>query len=314
MALPLLGFMVCALAGMGQGLVATPLSHSFSSRYEPVAWRQPGRSTPGSIGAPSPRHVIPADMTEFSPGLIGLQAVACFSASVVGFGDALIVIPLLAICYNVGPEFGAPLVSCVSVAMFSSNLLIDFVTGKSQSVGRWTESAVLALGAALGVPVGVQTLLTVNTLVIRGAIGVFLMAFGAYKLVQSKQTSEASYGLVQIVLPCGFAAGILGGLLSAPGPPVIALSRYAKWDASTSRVMFSRFFLPVQVFATFDFWQSGLLTDAVLTQAVTALPAVACAVGLGTFCNRQIQADDFDTLVATLLIILGSLSIVFLPK
>lgn len=257
-----------------------------------------------------PREASVVQLSEIGVGLVGVQALACFSAAVVGFGDALVVIPLLAICYGIGPEIGAPLVSLVSIAMFSSTLAYDWATGRSRRVGRWRESAVLAAGAAVGVPIGVKMLLAVSTDLIQFAIGTFLIVFGTFKLRNSgrdQPPSDEKCSLLKTVLPCGIASGILGGVLSAPGPPAVVLSRLARWDAPTTRVMLFRFFLPVQILASLNFWRCGLITSDILRQALMALPAVAAAVVCGTYCNRRIPNDSFDVLVASVLVLLGTL-------
>lgn len=108
----------------GHGIVAKPPSPIVSSGREPGT-RLHGRLTPDSIGGPIPRRVITADFTEFFlPCTIGLQAVNRFSASVVGFCDALVGIPLRAICYNLGPDFGTSLVSSVADFMLYSKFVI----------------------------------------------------------------------------------------------------------------------------------------------------------------------------------------------
>mmetsp|Transcript_2734 Transcript_2734/g.8276 ORF Transcript_2734/g.8276 Transcript_2734/m.8276 type:complete len:307 (+) Transcript_2734:944-1864(+) len=247
-------------------------------------------------------------LADVDGGVLALQALTSLFASVFGFGDALLAMPLLGILFHMDVPTAAPLVSVVSTAMIVGNLALDNAQeDDAPKVGRWPETACLLAGAALGVPLGVQALVAVDPDVIRGVVGLCLVAFGAAKLAK-KGSSEKNAGdvdLLRVVVPVGFVAGFLGGAVAEPGPPAVVLSRLARWDAVTTRAMLFRFFLPVQALAIFDFSQNGLVTPGVLHQATATIPAVAVAVALGTVLNRRIQPSLFEDVVSGLVFALG---------
>mmetsp|Transcript_21090 Transcript_21090/g.84092 ORF Transcript_21090/g.84092 Transcript_21090/m.84092 type:complete len:227 (-) Transcript_21090:131-811(-) len=194
------------------------------------------------------------------------------------------------------------------------------------AVGRWKESAALVAAAAVGVPLGVNALVSTDPELIRGAVGVLLVAYGAAKLVRSRHQNAADddtdttsklsavstktqqqNNLWTLVLPFGFLAGLLGGAVAEPGPPAVVLSQLSKWDAATTRVMLFRFFLPVQLLALVDYSEQDLLTPFVVHQTLAAIPAVALAVALGTFLNRRIDPGVFEDAVSVLVAALGLL-------
>eukprot|EP00630_Chrysocystis_fragilis_P003173 CAMPEP_0197400400 /NCGR_PEP_ID=MMETSP1165-20131217/16817_1 /TAXON_ID=284809 /ORGANISM="Chrysocystis fragilis, Strain CCMP3189" /LENGTH=340 /DNA_ID=CAMNT_0042926463 /DNA_START=1 /DNA_END=1022 /DNA_ORIENTATION=+ len=223
----------------------------------------------------------------------------------VWFGDAILAMPLLTLLFGLDATTAAPLVTTVSTVMICANLAIDIRSGKMEAVGRWTESAALVAGAAAGVPVGVHALVSLDPELLRAAVGVVLIAYAAKQFAKDEPPRTALNILA--VIPFGFAAGVLGGAVAEPGPPCVVLSRLAKWDPVTMRVMLQRFFLPVQLLALFDLNQEGLLTEPVLLQAVAAVPAVALAGFLGTKLNRSIDPAVFNTLIAALVLALGLL-------
>ena len=252
----------------------------------------------------------PGILEDVDGGVVLLQMMTSLFASVFGFGDALLAMPLLGILFGMEVPQAAPLVSMVSTAMIVGNLAID-ATQKAETVavGRWRESGVLLCGAALGVPLGVQALVAVDPDIIREVVGSCLVTFGVAKLRKSaaKSSNETApkVDLLSVVLPLGFLAGFLGGAVAEPGPPAVVLSQLARWDAPTSRTMLFRFFLPVQALAIADFDREGLLTPSILHQAAASLPFVAIAVFVGTVLNRRIQPALFEDTVSIIVLSLG---------
>ncbi|KAJ8605125.1 hypothetical protein CTAYLR_000445 [Chrysophaeum taylorii] len=244
--------------------------------------------------------------------IIALQAGTSLFASVFGFGDAIIAMPLLALLFDLDATKAAPLVTCVSTLMIFANLAVDYRSGKMTAVGRWRESGLLLAGAAAGVPVGVHTLVAVDPEVIRACVGLLLVSYGARELVVDDETAVEPVDRGDLlatlkILPFGFAAGFLGGAVAEPGPPAVVFGQTQRWDPATMRQVLFRFFLPVQMLTLFDLNNEGLLTTAVLVQAFAAVPAVALAVALGTALNRRIDPALFKSIVAALVLGLGLL-------
>mmetsp|Transcript_11721 Transcript_11721/g.37319 ORF Transcript_11721/g.37319 Transcript_11721/m.37319 type:complete len:324 (-) Transcript_11721:148-1119(-) len=294
------------LVSVGQGLVAVPRGMSSSSRRRRV-------SLGGVVAGAEEMHqlLLGSDLAvaleTWRPNgeIVALQFGTSLFASVFGFGDAILAMPLLTLLFGLDATTAAPLVTTVSTVMICANLAIDIRSGKMEAVGRWTESAALVAGAAAGVPVGVHALVSLDPELLRAAVGVVLIAYAAKQFAKDEPPRTALNILA--VIPFGFAAGVLGGAVAEPGPPCVVLSRLAKWDPVTMRVMLQRFFLPVQLLALFDLNQEGLLTEPVLLQAVAAVPAVALAGFLGTKLNRSIDPAVFNTLIAALVLALGLL-------
>lgn len=256
--------------------------------------------------------ILPLQEIPINGQIVALQAGTSLFASVFGFGDAIIAMPLLGLLFDLEATKAAPLVTLVSTLMISGNLALELNSGKLANVGRWTESAGLFAGAALGVPVGVHALVSVDPDLVRLALGLLLVAYGTRELTNQDDDppiiDDALLPTLLRVLPFGFASGLLGGAVAEPGPPAVVFGQSQRWDPSTMRVMLFRFFLPVQLLALLDLNDAGLLTPPIVAQAAAAIPAVAGAVALGTLLNRQIDPDVFQGIIAALVLLLGLLA------
>jgi len=194
------------------------------------------------------------------------------------------------------------------------------------ATGRWTESGALLASAVLGVPLGVQALMALDPHLVRGVVGVLLVAYGTWKLMRtgcdnidsdfcavpddsvSDGAEKQNLPLAKTVL-FGLSAGILGGAVAEPGPPAVVFGTLRKWTPSEQRTMLSRFFLPVQVLAMSNFAAAGLFTSDLLAQSVAAIPGVVMASLAGTWINRRIDPGRFAGAVTTIVIALGAISI-----
>lgn len=248
----------------------------------------------------------------FTPNaeIAALQAGTSLFASVFGFGDAILAMPLLGLVFGLEAKTAAPLVTLVSTLMICTNLVVDFRSGKMTGVGRWEESACLLAGAVVGVPVGVNALVSIDPQLLRALVGVLLVCYAGRQLTMAETAQRPSSNDLQsllFVIPFGFAAGVLSGAVAEPGPPAVVLGQSRRWGPETMRVMLMRFFLPVQVLSLVDLQHEGLLTTQVLVQAAAAVPGVAAACALGTALNRRIDPSLFSSIVAGIVLCLGVL-------
>ena len=241
--------------------------------------------------------LLPEDV---SLSVAAVQATSVFIASVVGFGDALMAVPLLA-TMGVDLSVAAPLVSCTSVWMFSGSLLKE-----RTPVGKWNVSAALTAGALLGIPCGVHALSNVDPQLIQHTLGAGLLAYAFWSRF-FLSGPRRKLPVVTAAIPFGFVAGLLGGSVSSPGPPAIVFSRLADWDPVTSRVMLFRFFLPVQILATLGFYKAGLLTPAILHQTLVSAPLVFAAITVGSRLNGKLKPAVYANLITGILSLVGLL-------
>ncbi len=135
---------------------------------------------------------------------------AAFEQTISGFGFSLIVMPLATLA--LGLKTAAPLVALVGLTLYSINLL------------RYRESInpheALRLGgaAALGVPIGIWGLVTLDEGLIKFILGLVLVAYALSSLARPATSRVLSQRWVYLA---GVATGCLGGAYNTPGPPLI---------------------------------------------------------------------------------------------
>lgn len=241
-----------------------------------------------------------------------LQAGASLFASIFGFGDAVIAVPLLAVLFHFEAVRAAPLVVFVTFFLTASNAVRDVQAGVQQEAGRWSTSAAMIGGAAAGVPLGVAALVAVEPWAIRAGVGSFLLLYGLYDIFGSESPAmaadeEAKLSSVAITVPYGFAAGFLGGAIAEPGPVAVVLGKARGWSPPTLRAMLIRFFIPVQLLSLAKFESAGLLSPEIVAQGAAALPLVFAASAAGTSINRNIDPEAFSDVVGGIVAGLGLL-------
>lgn len=136
-----------------------------------------------------------------------------------GFGDAVVSMPLLA--FVVGVRTAAPLVGLVGVILAA--ILVMRLRGAI--VGAVAIRLVAA--TAVGVPIGVLAVARVPDTWSRQMLGLVLVAYGLHRLLASRPVTFSRRGWAW---PFGFVAGCLGGAYNTSGPPVVV---YATGQAGT---------------------------------------------------------------------------------
>ena len=133
------------------------------------------------------RHPSFATVPHVDVRICLLQAGASLFASIFGFGDAVIAVPLLAVLFHFEATQAAPLVVFVTFFLTMANAIADVEGGIQQEAGRWSTSAAMIGGAAAGVPIGVSALVQVEPWAIRAGVGSFLLLYGVYDIFGSER-------------------------------------------------------------------------------------------------------------------------------
>jgi uncharacterized membrane protein YfcA len=106
-------------------------------------------------------------------------------------------------------------------------------------------------------------------------------------------------------LGAGFLAGLLGGAVGTPGPPVVLYAAAQGWKPRPLKATLQTFFVTNQAVVLGGYWWAGLLTPEVMRLVVAfALPAVAGAA-LGMHLFSRIDHQRFRRLVFALLLVTG---------
>jgi uncharacterized membrane protein YfcA len=228
--------------------------------------------------------------------VLSVVFLGAFARSALGFGDALIAMPLLALM--VGMQTATPLVALASSTIAATILLGAWRRVELQVVWR------LILSTLVGIPIGLFFLKVAPEGVVKAVLGVVLVAFGLYSLIRPNLPTLGSEKLSYVF---GFVAGILGGAYNTNGPPVVVYGALRDWSPESFRATLQGYFFPTGLVVLMSHGLAGLWTPRVTRLYVCALPVIVIAVLLGGRVNRMVSSGQFNRIVYGFLILVGAL-------
>jgi hypothetical protein len=235
--------------------------------------------------------------TRIAVALVILLATVIRSA--LGFGEALVAVPLLALILPV--EVAAPVAVLVSITVALIGVVLDWTEVQVRSAGR------LVLATLPGIPLGLLLLKAVAEPVVKAVLGVVIIVFSVYALAGKRQALLRNDRLAWVF---GFFAGILGGAYGMNGPPLAVFGSLRGWPPAHFRATLQGYFLPASIIGMFGYWMAGLWTPAVNAFYLISLPAVFAGIVLGRAITRRLNAQRFVLIVNVALIAIGGILLV----
>ena len=219
---------------------------------------------------------------------------AGFTQGFTGFGSALIMLPLLTLL--IGVKTVVPLVvllgGCISVILYF----------QVRRHIQWRRVRILLVSCVPGILCGVYILKTMATGILELIIGLVLIFFPAWLLSRDAPKREIAPEWAWLA---GFLSGLLGGSVSAGGPPVIIYTAMQPWDKLPVKSTLVGFFLFTSAAAGLVQAAGGLMTRQVLIFFAAGLPALAAGVLSGSFLFSRVDSDGYRKVLHVLLIVLG---------
>ena len=222
-----------------------------------------------------------------------------FAATIVrsslGFGEALLAVPLLAFVLPV--DVAAPVAVLVSITVAAVVLVSDW---RHVDVN----SALRLIGFTLvGVPVGLYALRTVPEPVVKATLGVIVAGFSAFSLWRRQPAQLHDDRLAWLF---GVSAGVLGGAYGMNGPPLVAYGALRGWTPDRFRATLQGYFLPASVIGMIGYWAAGLWTPVVTRYYVVSLPAVLAGIVVGRMISSRLDPRRFVVAVHVALLASGA--------
>jgi uncharacterized membrane protein YfcA len=214
--------------------------------------------------------------------------------STLGFGEALVAVPLLALVVPV--EVAAPVAVLVSITVAFIVVVQDWRRIHVRSAG-W-----LVLPTMPGIPLGLMLLRTVPAPVVKGALAAVIIAFSVLSLLSDKQHELKDDKFAWLF---GFGAGVLGGAYGMNGPPLVIYGSLRRWSPQHFRATLQGYFLPASLAGLWGYRLAGLCTPAVNRFYWLSLPLVVLATFLGRAINRRMATQRFLLYVHGGLIVVG---------
>ena len=173
---------------------------------------------------------------------------------------------------------------------------------------RARDLAPFLLGGTAGLPLGAWALLHADRTLYTHALGVLLLAYGAYTLACRPRV--LSRQIPALDLAAGFLGGITGGAAGFPGASVTIWCGLKSWDKTRQRAVFQPFILLMQIAALLMI--STLKQRAEIRRGVGFDPAILLCLPAGLFgtrlgmaCFRRMSNRQFTSVVNALLMVAG---------
>jgi hypothetical protein len=210
--------------------------------------------------------------------------VATLIRSWLGFGEALVAVPLLAL--RIPVDVAAPVAVLVSITVAAIVVVQDWRDIHVRSAG-WLILATLA-----GIPIGLLLLTRFDGRIIKAALGLIILSFAGYSLANRSPLHLRSDRLPWL-FGCGLLAGVLGGAYGMNGPPLVVYGSLRRWSAAHFRATLQAYFLPASAIGMVGYWLAGLWVPLVTRYFLLSLPGALVAIPLGRMLNRRLQHGAF---------------------
>jgi hypothetical protein len=232
--------------------------------------------------------------------VVGIIFVAALVRSALGFGDAVVAMPLLAMV--IGLKTATPLVAFMGPTISLLILMKGWTAGDMKAAAR------LIAASLLGIPLGVYGLARLPEEPLKIALGALILLYGIFGLARpgARIRNEKAW-LPWLV---GWTAGVLGGAYNTNGPPVVAYGMLKGWPPEGFRATLQGYFLPTGLMILAGHGIAGLWTGEVVKIYLYSLPAIGLGVVLGGLVNRKLTHDLFAKLVYGFLILMGGILLV----
>ena len=218
---------------------------------------------------------------------------ATFIRSALGFGEALIAVPLLALVMPV--QVAAPLAVLVSITVATVVVIQDWRNVHVRSAG-W-----LVLSTLFGIPLGLLLLKSAPESIVKAVLGGLIVAFALYSLAGSKPRLSND----RLAPLFGFSAGILGGAYGMNGPPLVVYGVLRRWEPAQFRATLQGYFLIASMVGMAGYAFTGLWTRTVSSYFLLSLPLAFVAIFLGHVIHRRLSSARFLVCVNVGLALIG---------
>lgn len=211
---------------------------------------------------------------------------AGFVRGAVGFGDALVAMPLLA--------FVIPTVSSAPLMALSAMLMAGVLLVKEWKHLEFRPAALLTVCAMAGVPVGNMILAMGNERIIKALLGVIVFLFAIWSIKRPTRMLLKSNHSAPLF---GLISGVLGGAYNIAGPPLVVYSTLRSWSPAQFRSMMQAYCIVGSVWVVSFHAASGRVTKFVLMHFVVTLPVLILATIAGQRLTRNMNKERFTVWV-----------------
>jgi len=240
----------------------------------------------------------------FVAGAIGLGA---FFHTAMGFGSAIIAMPLLSLMLPVA--VAAPAQTLVAIGIVGTVLYIN-----RQELHVREAFTLIAAGAA-GLPAGLLLIHFGAPAIVTTILGVSLAGYAVFALFIEPRLPAKPDAAVDETRElhrwgsyfAGFCAGTMGAAYATNGPPVVVYGAIRRWPKPRFRSILQTFFLVNNILIACGHAATGLHNAESLRIAAFGVPGAMLGMLLGTYADRRINHETFRPLLLWVILGLGVL-------
>lgn len=229
--------------------------------------------------------------------VVGVIFLATLIRSVLGFGEALVAVPLLAL--RIPVAVAAPLAVLVSI------IVAGLIVAQDWRHVQIKSATGLIAAAIPGIPFGLLLLARVEDHIVKLILGVIIVAFSIYSLAAPNKF-ELKNDRLGWLLGAGFCSGILGGAYGMNGPPLAIYGALRGWSPQHFRATLQGYFLPASLLGMIGYIALGMWTSEVSRFFLLSLPGVLIAIFMGRLIHHRLQGSGFYSWVHVCLLLIGA--------
>jgi uncharacterized membrane protein YfcA len=220
--------------------------------------------------------------------------IASFLQGLVGFGFAMISVPVLTLVLGVKTAIALTVLCGMIIAFYMYySLRLDF---------KFSNIRDLVIGALVGIPIGAIFLREADPKIIKTFLAVNLLAFSALSLLGKIKIHNLHDRWAYLF---GMAAGICGGAVSINGPPVLIYGYIKNWDKKKFKASISAYFFVSAGVIAISHATLAITTYSIVLYFLGALPFLLVGSISGHRLFKKIRTDIFRRIIILLLIILA---------
>ena len=202
--------------------------------------------------------------------LLGVVFIAGIARGLSGFGSGMIVAPVA------GAIYGPP--AALAILVIIDSLPAVPVTIPAMRIARWGEVLPVFLGLFLVFPLGIYILTRGDATTLRWFIAAAIFASVAVLMTGYRYRGPRN---VAVSMGVGGVAGLLSGIASIPGPPVIAYWLASDLPVAIVRANLLTFFLIGEVVSAGNIWAAGLFSRGVVMVGLICTPVYFAGLLIG---------------------------------
>jgi len=222
---------------------------------------------------------------------LGIIILAFLIRGVAGFGSGLVAIPLLALLF--------PLPMVVPVVG-----LLDYIAASSHGMKHrksisWRNIIPLLPFTLLGIVSALYLFRTLDAHLLRKALGVFILLFAGYTLLNRAQGLQGSR---YWAIPGGFLGGFISALFGTGGPFYVIYLRLRDLDKQVFRATAAAIFLIDGSSRIVGYFLSGFYSLELLLLVAVAVPVMGLGLYIDEHIHTSLSQRDFQRGISLLLI------------